>query len=143
MIDLAAIRKRAEAATPGPWKVEKNEKNATSGKNWLLAYFGLKIDHAENKDYHYFLTTDNVRASNLVGGCDKDSEFVAHARTDIPALLDELERIRAAALELREALKNESSNFRKLGEAHTIDLSEVYDYAAEALAKTKWLEGVE
>jgi hypothetical protein len=139
MIDLDAIRKRAEAATPGPWKVEKNEKNATSGKNWLLACFGLQLDHAENKDYHYFLTTDNVRASNLMGGCDKDSEFVAHARTDIPALLDELERTRAAALELRELLEPEEYLF-----AFDPDKDDFRNKRiTEALAKTKWLEVVE
>lgn len=67
---------------------------------------------------------------------------ISEETIDILALLDELERTQEAAKELREALKNEASNFKKLGEAHIIDLSGVYDYAAEALAKTKWLEEV-
>jgi hypothetical protein len=67
--ELDAIRKRADAATPGPWTTP--EKNPT----------------------------DEYYASCFPA----DEDFIGHAREDIPALLDEIERLRAAATSVVEA----------------------------------------
>ena len=75
---IEQIRKRCEAATPGPWRVPE-------GYSWRVA---------EGDTY----------ICNMFGRQDlQDSEnakFIAHARTDIPLLLDEIDRLRA---ELNEA----------------------------------------
>lgn len=66
--DLTAIRARAEAATPGPWTTWVDGHNNHSG---------VCTDDGE------------VGISDDVEGAD--AEFIAHARTDVPALLDALE----------------------------------------------------
>ena len=77
-LDLPAIRARAEAATPGPW---------------------FHNEHLSADDYmtpYYFIGTGtSAMAATDVGSADlsPDSEFIAHARTDIPALLAEVERL--------------------------------------------------
>ena len=53
------------------YKVEANEKNNCSGKNWLKASFGIGND---NK--HYFLTTDCIHASENVGTAESDINLV-------------------------------------------------------------------
>lgn len=69
---IEEIRKRAEAATAGPWKyyagcvVTENEGDAV-----LYANIGEEVD-----------------------GLDADIEFVEHAREDIPALLAEIDWMR-------------------------------------------------
>ena len=70
---LAAIRARAEAATPGPWHIEddsnfKNEEHAGSvvtEQGYYLAKIEPDVDDA-----------------------DGNAEFIAHAREDVPYLLD-------------------------------------------------------
>ncbi|WP_372352665.1 hypothetical protein [Streptomyces sp. KL116D] len=77
-LDLDAIEARATAATPGPWCTDSWEiyKGAEyeAGAEWL----GETCRAGE---------MDDSRA---------DAEFVAHARTDVPALIAEVRRLRAA-----------------------------------------------
>lgn len=69
---LREIRERAEKATPGPWD----------------NHIGPRFVHS--------------RATGLKSSwiCQPQNEgdvpFIAHARTDVPALLDEVERLRGA-----------------------------------------------
>jgi len=87
---LAEIRARAEAATPGPWSWV----GAATSTGWEDAE---ELAHPEGiiatADGGYWFEPPN-------------SDFVAHARTDIPALLDYIEELEAR-LPLRiEALEN-------------------------------------
>jgi predicted RNase H-like nuclease (RuvC/YqgF family) len=68
--ELEAIRKRAEAATPGPW-----------GKEFR---YGISI-----------ITNYGFNVIDEDGGVTKypDAEFIAHARQDVPKLLAEIERL--------------------------------------------------
>jgi hypothetical protein len=69
--ELEAIRKRAEAATEGPWFVE-GETVYSSGVLLAGAYPAMICDE-----------------------CDEtEAEFIAHARQDVPRLLAEIERLR-------------------------------------------------
>ena len=82
-IDLGVIRKRADAATPGPWRQEKN-----------IAW-GEKLDVAPE-----------------IAFCQQENnaEFISRAREDIPALLDEIGRLTeqlAAATRERDAAKSD------------------------------------
>jgi len=63
---LAEIRKRAEAATAGPWYLNGD----------LLVYGDGPYD------YIWELETEKIKA-----------EFIAHAREDVPKLLAEIERL--------------------------------------------------
>lgn len=67
---ITEIGKRAEAATEGPWRIGKQSPN---GANNIGTMGGLMTAQ----------TTDKANA-----------EFIAHARTDVPSLLAEIERLR-------------------------------------------------
>lgn len=73
--DLAAIRERAAAATEGPWTWASH--TTADGDEWAV-----------------FDPADHALASNRDGWAP-DAEFIAHAREDVPALLAEVERLRA------------------------------------------------
>ena len=68
--ELDAIRQRVEAATPGPWAVS----SPSSGH-------GVTVGHR----MILYATIELALP---------DAEFIAHARSDIPALLDEIALLR-------------------------------------------------
>lgn len=68
--DVGAIREREQKATPGPWESTPND--------------SVVMWHESDED------PEPVRIN--IGTLHKgDAEFIAHARSDIPALLDALE----------------------------------------------------
>lgn len=74
--DLSAIRAREQAATKGPWRqtVSANVDIEDYNGNSLL-----------NDNYAYECVCNFTR---------KDAEFIVHARTDVPLLLAEVDRLR-------------------------------------------------
>lgn len=66
-IDLDAIEARATAATPGPWSVSVD---------------GITVEDPDGRD-----VCDAWQS-------DGDAAFIAHARADVPALIDELRALR-------------------------------------------------
>lgn len=92
---LNEIKARAEAATPGPWEVEKDSdvKDIDFGPilDWPWRIWG----------------PDQAPLIDFSGGCDvrsEDAEFIAHARTDIPRLLEEITSLQAKNAKLDKAL---------------------------------------
>lgn len=82
-LDLDAIKTRAEAATKGPW-----------------AYDGSYVETVAPFDLHRFdAMSETVARIDLL---DEDGEFIAAARTDIPALIAEVERLRGIVDRVRE-----------------------------------------
>ena len=79
-LDLNAIRKRAEAASSGPWA-------------WEWADNGTEIEIVQP---HLFLSPIVAET-----GIQADAEFIANARTDVPALIAEIERLRAENTQLK------------------------------------------
>jgi hypothetical protein len=77
--ELAAIRERAERATPGPWEAKIFDITAYDSE------LGRKVNLFE-------AYTDNH---------EDNCQFVAHAREDMPALLAELDRLRAEVERLK------------------------------------------
>ena len=80
MNDLDAIEARLEAATPGPWTAQNLEADhGHQGIFWVsnLSEGSKTIAEVDAND-------DGVE----VVWSFKDAEFIAHARTDIPFLLD-------------------------------------------------------
>jgi hypothetical protein len=76
--ELAAIKARANAATPGPW--------FGHGDAVARAVQDASGD-AEMEQVAQF-------------GCIEDANFAAHAREDVPALLREVERLQAFVAEV-------------------------------------------
>lgn len=94
-IDTKASRAICDAATPGPWEWEPQE---------------VEVDEAGN-EYPYtgaWVTTASVweDGEGLWMMNDANAEFCAHARTALPAALDEIERLRSALTIARQGLRN-------------------------------------
>ena len=75
--DIATIKERAKKATAGPWQYEQYE-----------------LGPLENTARLYYSGSEKPFA-DFRGGLnqDQDAEFIAHARTDIPALLAHVEEL--------------------------------------------------
>ena len=71
--ELEEIRKRAEAATPGPWKAFVEDRDFQSGSSFI---------QTQGEDIE------------LIGATEADYDFIANARQDIPKLLDEIDRLK-------------------------------------------------
>lgn len=78
--DIRAIRARCDAATKAPWEsfVEGRDHN---GGDSFIRTGGLD---------------DSSPDLYVAGGTTQDQDFIAHARQDVPRLLAEVERLRAA-----------------------------------------------
>jgi hypothetical protein len=72
--ELDQIEARLRAAAPGPWKSFVEGRDHTSGSSFI-ATPGSDIE--------------------LAGATTADQDFIAHARQDLPRLLDEVRRLRA------------------------------------------------
>ena len=90
MLDLDVIEARAEAATPGPWR---NEPDTGAGRVWVQR--GYFRDEADCEPLF------SLRGKEAYEQRSADADFIARARTDIPALVAELR----AAREVVEAAK--------------------------------------
>ena len=115
--DIIAIEARANAATEGPWQVQSllGEKDGA----W---YLGARAYRRRDEDLDeppelapgvYHDDVDVIEFDEHICGCESttgtnpsDPEFIAHARSDVPALLAEVRRQRGllhrAAITLRE-----------------------------------------
>lgn len=84
---LAEIRARVAGATAGPWMAD--------GAEIYRAPWGyVVIDQWVGE----MLRIEDEAASNA------DAQFVAHARTDVPSLLAEIDRLRTQVATIRRAL---------------------------------------
>ena len=72
--ELSAIRERAEKAARGPWKAFVEDRDMQCGSSFI-----------QTQDYDI----------ELLGATEADYDFIANARQDIIALLDEIEKLRA------------------------------------------------
>jgi hypothetical protein len=78
---LKEVRERCEATTNSPWISFIEGRNHSSGSSVIIR----GINGTEDDLY-------------LTGATEEDQDFVAHARQDIPRLLDEIERLRKLLL---------------------------------------------
>jgi len=76
--ELEDIRRRSANASPGPWVSFIEGRDHTSGSSFIMT--GAGEDRGEDIE--------------LLGGTDADQDFIAHARQDIPRLLDEIARLK-------------------------------------------------
>lgn len=82
--DLEAIKARCDAATPGP--------------EWVWTYYDghrALIQYGAPTDEVVLGISDDEPVDPIVLIKYADAEFIAHAREDVPALLDRLEQIAA------------------------------------------------
>lgn len=97
--ELAAIRERAEKATPGPWEVQENDWRDDE-EEWpeVRVVAGTARRQPDGRYNCCTRSTDTIYENE---SCDedegehryRDAIFIATSRTDIPRLLDEVERL--------------------------------------------------
>lgn len=113
--ELQQIRARAEAATPGPWVMVHGDDEYS-----MNLYCVAPKSIAHRVDTEEVIALDGVICGTLVQvpktighnhnelnetvgpKWEENAEFIAHARTDIPALLDEVERLRKMVADLQD-----------------------------------------
>ena len=78
-MDIAAAKKRCEAATGGPWLAIPIQKLAAAG-NFMM---------------EWSIVTSTKRGVMKKIRTEADAELAAHARTDLPAALEALEEVQA------------------------------------------------
>ena len=85
---LEEIKARCEAATPGPWLRHPEE----FGQNIFCATSETRIDWLFS-----------IQGSAIVADIRRDIDFMAAARTDVPALVAEVEWLRAHLTQIKAA----------------------------------------
>lgn len=78
--ELEGIRCRCDAATSGPWTAYIEGRDHTSGSDFIMTGVFGDPDHGNDLE--------------ITGATIADYDFIAHARQDIPKLLEEIERIK-------------------------------------------------
>lgn len=87
-LEIKIIRERCEAATPGPWVW-------SDGGEMLAAGAGDEDDMRWDGQGSYAPPTKVIETdSGVYPPRDNDRAFIAAARSDVPALLDEIDRLR-------------------------------------------------
>lgn len=116
-LDTKAILARADAATEGPWEVGVSD---ASSRLMHLARIAERLSHGERDVFPLVwlpahpetrIGVDPNRPEHAVVVCDMgngpkgdaNGEFIAAARTDVPALCAEVERLRAALADALDA----------------------------------------
>lgn len=111
-LDTQAAKKRCEAAGPGPWKAERREP--------------YRNEHIGGHTYLIRAPNGNMPVDKHGIWEEAEAEFIAHARTDLPAALEELEKTRGLLRRVKETRHDE----------HLIDrhiaLEAVEDYLGES-----------
>lgn len=99
-LDLDAIEARANAATEGPW-----DSYTVPGTGRIAGYVAVAISDTE------------MQIARFEGGFF-DAEFIAHARTDVPALVARVRELEAAVERVRALVGDWQSNgnSRELGD---------------------------
>lgn len=77
--DLCEIEKRANAASPGPWKSFVEGRDHTSGSSFIMT--GGEGNRGDDIE--------------LSGASTEDQDFIAAARQDVPRLLREVDALKA------------------------------------------------
>lgn len=139
-LDIEAIQARADAATPAPWD--------TLGGTRVRAIKGdlaVPIFQSETPiDWHKKKNVTHSVLCRAYADEVNNATFIAHARTDIPALIAEIERLRATpkpldgeAERLCSELRDEAQRVREIIADHWQIDPDVLDRAADAIERAR------
>lgn len=102
---IAEIRQRAQQATKGPWEVAPCSSD-DEVRNVVSEY--KRVEGGAQANWIAELDASLDFDSDIEGELERlqaDAEFIAHARQDIPDLLDALARAQQEIVDLREAVE--------------------------------------
>ena len=80
--DLQMLRNLSNAGSPPPWRSYIEKRDHLSGSSFIM------VGEADQRGDDMYVTRDAAPASN------EDQDLIAAARTFLPLLLDEIERLR-------------------------------------------------
>ena len=128
--ELEAVRARAAKATPGPWEADHGCAKGYGPDAWatVVAPDGKVLFDTINGG-HVLLTDPDYEGEWRDETGDLNATFIAHARTDIPALLDEVERLRGDAHIQRNFWQMEDALAR--AEAHAERLASALEFITD------------
>lgn len=102
-LDLGPIKEREARAMRGPW--------AWDGKVW---------DYDPENEAPWLVSIHTTTDEPVISGqpnCEElDADFIANARTDIPLLVAEVERLRALLDEARESLESSRAGNQRMAD---------------------------
>jgi len=105
---LEEIRARAEKATKGPWYAKATDDDHSQCCNFISTVPG-PFEHDQRfigeQDDETVVALTLLQAPRLADApeFEENTEFIAHARDDIPALLAEVERLRVGLRQIAES----------------------------------------
>jgi len=88
-LNLEAIKARCEAATPGPWHYHLDNLIAHPNEDYPILVEAGSYEGLSREQQKALVRNNRI--------------FVAHARSDVPALVAEVERLRAALEDCEES----------------------------------------
>lgn len=108
--ELQAIEDRANAATDGPWDVWRGPQYVGGGEDLCIGRGDEWLANMDHREPRCAQISDDGHFDSNCNICTVDSEpisveqkanadFIAHARTDVPALVAEVRRLRALLVE--------------------------------------------
>ena len=102
-VELAVIEKRAEGATAGPWSILNPHRGSCDG----IAGPHLCAPEECDEDCPLWWRPRNIveTDSGFYPPRLNDAMFIAHARSDIPALIGEVRRLQAVINHLHEGMR--------------------------------------
>lgn len=93
--ELDVIQARADAATPGPWRLSGSKSYIipSHGEPYKVAQLGGTVDNPG------LISREDDRLPH-------DTEFITYAREDVPALVAEVRRLKTENESLEGAVRN-------------------------------------
>lgn len=91
-LDLNAIKARLVALAPAPWTAYDQNEGSSHAPLWAVANDAYFNPHEDTEGDAFGVTLES-------GGLE-DAQFIASAREGVPALIAEVERLRARVAEL-------------------------------------------
>ncbi len=116
MIDLDAIERRANAATPGPWTYHDG-----CGYVEVPPCGAIEFKPGWERSVHFLARVHNNHVEGE-DGLGFDGAFIAHARTDVPALVARVRELEA------ECERTRIFGSRKFAELRAADVEQMRGY---------------
>lgn len=117
--ELEDMKQRCEKATPAPWIQQDDYPRAI----WIKNPESIRTPHGW-EDGFYIVPPDDFDKVKI-----ENTEFIAHAREDLPRCLAEIERLQSVLKTIREAGQNDDRTAQWMQR-----------WAAWSMEPTKWPE---